>query len=270
MLPVASRAQDGGWWPSVQDKIGHVTGNLDSRFTLDGGDGDGGDGDGGADGTGDGTGGAADGPGGDSGAANGGAGAAGGDAQGPSGAAAVNPADPATGALIITWLRSAEPPQNVTEGANFRYSNTAAMIGTAANGGIVTARHDPPVPDPVWLWANRRASDSVNHCTMEEYVVALLNGDAIAGCRGRYQQDTTTASASGASDDGAPSGASDLSVPDLAGLTSRQARDQLESVGLLARVRPGPPGRSADDTGRVARQNPATATVVQPGTRVDV
>lgn len=181
MAPMAL-AQTDGWWQQLQQKQDHVTGNLGTRFTLD--DLESGAGGGGADGSGADGGIAesgADGTGGDGGATAGG--------PGPTTpAGAIDPGNREIAILIVTWLRAAEPPENATEGASLRYSNAAVKIGTTADGGIITARHDPPVPDPVWLWNNRRQLDSIDHCTMEEYVTRSVNGESIALCRGRYNR----------------------------------------------------------------------------------
>ena len=177
-----------GWRQSLEGKIGHVTGTLEPRFTLD-----------------------EPRPSGDAPSGAGGAGAPeGGEAGKGSAEASAGGIDPANrdhAALILEWLRVAEPAPNATEGARFRYSNSGAMVGTTRDGGIITARHDPPAPDPVWLWTNRRGLDSVDHCTMEEYVTARAGGGSIAGCAGRHRGDGAVAAGAGPGGEGAGSAA---------------------------------------------------------------
>lgn len=105
-------------------------------------------------------------------------------AGGPGG---VDPADPKTAGYIREWINIAEPPPNATEGANFHYTYRGNMVGTTADGGIIKSPHETGAFDAVWLWVNRRALDSVNHCTMEEYVLAKLAEKPIDHCRGRYK-----------------------------------------------------------------------------------
>ncbi|WP_269580766.1 hypothetical protein [Roseibium sp. Sym1] len=99
----------------------------------------------------------------------------------------VNPSDRETARLIREWIDIAEPPQNVTEGARLHYTYGGNMVGTTADGGIIASPHESGAFDPVFLWQNRRGLDSVDHCTMEEYVVARLAEEPVDGCRGRYR-----------------------------------------------------------------------------------
>ncbi|WP_346911705.1 hypothetical protein [uncultured Roseibium sp.] len=106
-------------------------------------------------------------------------------------ATAADPADQKTAGYIREWIEIAEPPQNVTEGARFHYTYRGNMVGTTADGGIITSAHETGAFDPVFLWQNRRSLDSVNHCTMEDYVVARLAGQPVDHCRGRYKAEPT-------------------------------------------------------------------------------
>jgi hypothetical protein len=106
-------------------------------------------------------------------------------------ATTVDPADPKTAGYIREWIEIAEPPQNVTEGARFHYTYRGNMVGTTADGGIITSAHETGAFDSVFLWQNRRSLDSVNHCTMEDYVVARLADQPVDHCRGRYKAKPT-------------------------------------------------------------------------------
>ncbi len=57
-------------------------------------------------------------------------------------------------------------------------------------------------------------------------------------------------------------------VPKLIGLSSRQAKDRIKKAGLTAKVKLGGAAVSAQDTGKVASQDPAAGTKVKPGTGV--
>ncbi len=62
------------------------------------------------------------------------------------------------------------------------------MIVGQTPTGIITDRHDTGRFDPNFLWVNRRGLDSVNHCTMGEYVEARMNGGSTSHCHGRYRR----------------------------------------------------------------------------------
>lgn len=160
----SAQAQDIGdpWLESLRGATGTVIGDLTPRFS----DGENADTPAGA-GTGAGTAGA----------------------TGP-----VDPAEQKTAGYIREWISVAEPPQNVTEGARFHYTYRGNMVGTTADGGIITSTHETGAFDPVFLWQNRRSLDSVDHCTMEEYVVAKLAEKPVDHCRGRYKPGSPVAS----------------------------------------------------------------------------
>ena len=97
----------------------------------------------------------------------------------------VDPTNSQTAGLITEWMSVARPPENAVPGNNVRYSSKGSIIGKVASGTI-EARHDPAAIDPVWLWKNKRKLDSVDHCTLEEYVVARLENKSTNHCQGRY------------------------------------------------------------------------------------
>ena len=169
-----------------------------------------------------------------------------------------------------------------------------------------------------FAWEERRFIDSVDHCTLEKYVMAGLRGGPPAGCAGRHKG--TVAKVVGLSSrqakakikpfrfkvrlrpgDAAPSAdksgtvqrqepapgtklgrgeqvtlwihapfVDQRTVPDLAGLSSKQAKNQIRKAGLKATVKLGRATGSAQHTGKVASQKPAAGTKVKPGTQVVV
>ena len=112
------------------------------------------------------------------------------------------------GPLIRAWVAAAQPPENALYGANLRYNPWGVKIGTTRGGRITPT---PGKPDAAagstpedYLWESGQAFDSVDHCTLGEYVEARLNDKSIAHCRGRYRR---------ADDDGTPGIGSDTEVP---------------------------------------------------------
>jgi len=156
-------------------------------------------------------------------------------------------------AKIREWISAAEPPENVTEGARFRYDPWGRKIGTTADGGIIRATSKPAyaqsTPEKT-VWSMRKELDSVNHCTLEEYVVAKLQNQSIDSCQGRYK---------------APAAAT---VAKLTGLPLAEAKEKLEQAGLKPKLVAGKPASSKRDEGTIVSQNPAPGTKLRPGTSV--
>ncbi|MGA8260237.1 MAG: PASTA domain-containing protein [Arenicellales bacterium] len=181
------------------------------------------------------------------GAQSGGAGGSSGSGVGGASAGPGGPSSPEMASRIFEWITAAEPPENVTMGANLHYTLRGNKVGTVP-GGVITSPHETGRFDPVYLWTNRRTLDSVNLCTMEEYVRARLAHHDISGCRGRYKPLPT--------------------IPDLAGNTLKEAKAKLAGLGVRPVVRPGTPAPSDKLSGTVESVQPAPGTRVKPGTDV--
>jgi len=99
--------------------------------------------------------------------------------------------EPKVAALIREWIGVAEPPENATIGANLRYTEWGVKVGTVP-GGTITARAKPDAAagrsPEAYCWSARKSLDSVNHCTLEGYVLARLTGKSIRRCVGRYKR----------------------------------------------------------------------------------
>lgn len=142
---------------------------------------------------------------------------------------------------IREWVSVAEPPENAIEGNNFHYSNKGNIIGTAA-GGVIESRHETGAFDPVFLWKNRRQLDSINHCTMEEYVVAKLEQKSISHCIGRYG-----------------------AVKDLKGEQLAKAKATVNNAGFEYSLIPGSPAKTPEMEGTIERQEPDPEKYLKKG-----
>ena len=165
-------------------------------------------------------------------------------AQGPTGGRSLDPNAPDIAALIAAWIGQAEPPENALDGAELRYTGWGQKVGRTT-GGVITARGRP---DDVgarssseYLWALRNQLDSVDHCTLGEYVTARLDGAGIARCAGRYRG----------------------AVGQLTGRTRSAAEAAVRRLKHVPVATDGDPAPSADLAGTVQLQDPA------PGTRLD-
>jgi len=238
VLAQTTRAGSGDpWWDSLQGSEGMVVGNLDPRFGDLGDDAEGG---GGGDE--------------ESGAGESDAGGGTAGSEGPPDPAAIDPDDPAIAALIDRWLRLAEPPENATQGADLHYDRWGRKLGRAATG-IIRAAGTPDYAagtSQATVWGFRTELDSVDHCTLGEYVLAQIEAGSIEHCRGRYRPPALVA------------------VPDLGGLTGGEAVQRLESAGLAARPVVGARPRRESLAHTVAGQDPPAGTQVDAGSAVTV
>lgn len=103
----------------------------------------------------------------------------------------INPNHPKVATLIKEWINSAEPPMNATHGANARYEPYGRWVGEGIDGIIAKATVNP---DDVagrtaeqYVWDKREKLDSVDHCTLSEYVIVKLKNSSIDHCKGRYK-----------------------------------------------------------------------------------
>ncbi|MCB1120551.1 MAG: PASTA domain-containing protein [Verrucomicrobiae bacterium] len=166
----------------------------------------------------------------------------------------LDPNDPDIAGLIATWIAIAEPPQNATEGANLRYNQWGVVHGTV-RGGVITETTGKPDEvglrsSPEYLWSEKRDLDSVNHCTLGEFVINSLTGASMDYCRGRYQPPVSAI------------------VPSLVGMTMDEAENRLQGLGLTPEWRAGPPAPEERLTGTVANQGTVPGSSLQPGASV--
>jgi beta-lactam-binding protein with PASTA domain len=173
--------------------------------------------------------------------------------DGPLDPSALEPRSPDLARLIREWLNVAEPVENAG-GANFRYDPWGRLVGSAAPGMGRTVGSAPPpdgggVPE-AYAWGHRARLDSIDHCTLEEYVLARLDSASTGHCVGRYQRT--------------------LAVPDVTGMPLSEAVEQLRREGFeVAPTLLGPAPRR-DLVGRVAAQRPESLSRLLPGARIEV
>jgi hypothetical protein len=178
------------------------------------------------------------------------------DPAGGGGAIDPNSLDPTSHdltALIREWLAVAEPVENAS-GASFRYDAWGRTIGSAAPGQGRTVGSAPPpdgggVPE-AFAWRFRTELDSIDHCTLEEYVIARIANASTSHCVGRYSRT--------------------LAVPDVTGMPFAEAVGALRRAGFeVAPALLGPAPRR-DLGGRVAAQRPAPMARLGRGGQVEI
>jgi len=101
-----------------------------------------------------------------------------------------DPKNPNTTALINEWINLAKPPINATDCAKTRYEAWGRAVGRTRT----TTLQASDKPDnaggrssPEYLWSIRDQLDSIDHCTLGEYVTAKLGNQSITHCKGRYK-----------------------------------------------------------------------------------
>ncbi len=167
----------------------------------------------------------------------------------------MDPNKPDVSRIIREWISIAEPPQNATERARFRYDQWGRIVGQTADGANIrpTGQPDYALASPeATVWSIRNKLDSVNHCTLEEYTIAKLDKRSIDHCIGRYQ---------------APASVK-VAVGTLTGLPLSDAKEALIKVGLKPRLTAGGAAPTKKDESTIASQKPSPGTALKRGQTV--
>jgi len=179
----------------------------------------------------------------------------------------LNPHHPKISAIIKEWISVAEPPSNATHGNNFHYSNRGVAIGQG-KGFTAKSLHESGTFDPGFLWRNKRALDSVNHCTLGEYVVAKLKGTSFDYCKGRYQAEENQTGKNTQSDKKPPEGM--LRIPDLIGKPAKDAKKVLSDKGFKVALQAGKSAPSPEKAFTVTDMAPEPGAALKKGETVKI
>jgi TPR repeat protein len=169
-------------------------------------------------------------------------------------AESIDPDDPTVVPLIEHWLSVAEPPENATELHQLYYDAWGRKTGMTYAGATVEHPLEPPdrsgASPAAYTWSRRRELDSVDHCTLEEFVLARLADGSTRDCRDRYARLATAR------------------VPDLAGRHRDQARVELEVLGFAVRLESAGQAPSEAQAWTVAKISPRPDTECKAGSEV--
>lgn len=169
----------------------------------------------------------------------------------PPSPASINPNDPKIAALISTWISAAEPPKNATHGDRTKYSPWGMIEGTTSqftstlNSKPDSARGKSPAE---FVWSLRDTLDSVDHCTVSEYVMANLSKTNTSQCKNRYKP----------------------LIPKLVGLTQEQAKQRINTLKLRSKVSIGKAAKSAKQAGKVERQDIKQGSTLSRGKTISI
>ena len=169
----------------------------------------------------------------------------------PSKPESINPNNPRIAGLISAWVSSAEPPINATQGANTRYEPWGRFVGTTQSGVIRTTRKPDDVggkTSPEYLWDKRNQLDSVDHCTLGEFVIANLSNKSMANCKNRFKP----------------------IIPNLVGMTSKQAQKRINALKLKPVIKIGPSAPSEELASTVERQDIQQGKTLSRGKSVPI
>ena len=165
----------------------------------------------------------------------------------------LNPNDPDISGLIRQWIGAARPPKSVEPDNHYVYEEWGRFVGSGADGNI-TAGSPPDARGAMssveYVWTLRDNLDSVDHCTLGEYVVRSLEGTGISDCQGRYQPSPR--------------------APDFTGRPVADVTGELQSEGYTVNVSIADWPTNPDQANTVLRQIPAPGRRLPPGTRVDL
>jgi hypothetical protein len=170
---------------------------------------------------------------------------------GPLDPATLDPNAPDVSGLIREWIGVAKPPNSVEDDVDWHYDEWGRQVGERA-GFIATATAPPDdrganTPE-AYVWDRRDILDSVDHCTVGEYVVRSLEGTGIAECNGRYVASPR--------------------APDYTGRPVAAVTSELESSGYAVAVSIADWPTRPDQANTVLRQTPGPGARLPAGTTV--
>ena len=145
---------------------------------------------------------------------------------------------PDVAAKIREWLSVAQPPKNAVPGNHYYYDKFGRMLGSGKGMKTIRQRDDVgygsgATPEATVWTELRNQLDSIDHCTLEEYVVAKLNNESIGHCKGRYG-----------------------GVRDLTGERLAAAKNAVENAGFNPSISVGSPAKSPEEEGTIEKQEP--------------
>ena len=152
-----------------------------------------------------------------------------------------DPNHPEVARLIGEWITNAKPPEAAVPGTDLRYNGKGKIVGRGSDG-VIKALHDDARIDPNYLWANMRNLDSIDHCILGEYVIAMLKKQSIESCRGRYG-----------------------AVKNLKGMQLNKAKAEVKAAGFQYEVVTGSPAKNPESDGTVERQEPVHSQYMKKG-----
>jgi len=169
-------------------------------------------------------------------------------AGGPINPDSLDPDDPEVAKYIRQWTTSAKPPQNAVPGGTWNYDEFGRVVGIGPDMRVTDSHNSVDyggaTPESA-AWSLRNKLDSVDHCTLEEYVVAQLGRQSISQCAGRYG-----------------------AVKNLKGVKLSGARTEVSSKGFNVALAPGLPAKTPGEDGTVERQEPGPEHYLRHGATV--
>lgn len=179
----------------------------------------------------------------------------------------LNPDNPQTATIIKEWLNRAEPLENA-KGGQLRYDKWGRFHGKTASGGLITLNSSPDNPvshkPEVHAWAHRQNLDSINLCSLEEYVIAKTKGNDLSHCvknRTSVTNDTPEV---------VDKTGTQVNLPNVVGMSLRDAVTALEEVGLIALPELGESAPYAGNAGTVEVSFPEKEGPLRAGDTVIV
>ncbi len=150
---------------------------------------------------------------------------------------AISADNPRIQQLITAWINTAEPPKNATIGAELRYGKWAQVHGKTPTG-VITLSDKPDAARGYadhfkYLWTVKTEKDSVDHCTLGEYINIKLASQSTAQCKGRYKP----------------------LVPNMVGMKVQAAQKLLKERKLLPALKVGAPAPNEAKSLTVIKQS---------------
>ena len=161
---------------------------------------------------------------------------------------------------IEDWLRNADPIENLDDGYNLKYDEWGRVSGKAPNGTItLSGKPDDAGADSIdYVWGRAGDLNSINLCTLKEYVARKLENKDTSDCRMHIPTpvpDTPSAKST---------------VPDFVGQEAAKAKADLEKLGVKVKWQAGSIAKDTAQQSLVEKQKPAPGTDLKKVKQVEL
>jgi len=151
---------------------------------------------------------------------------------------------------IEHWLANAIPVENAQPGYNLSYDPWGRVHGKAPNGVITLAKPDSGGLSPAdYAWIRADRLDSLNLCTLEDYVERKLANRETASCQKNIPSPPTQIVNANI-------------IPDFVGQEAVKAKIDLEKLGLKVKWRAGSIAKDARQQSLVEKQSPSAGSAL--------
>jgi len=160
---------------------------------------------------------------------------------------------------IKHWLKNAIPVENAQPGYSLTYDKWGRVQGKASNGTITLAKPDSAGLSPAdYAWVRADTIDSLNLCTLKEYVERKLADKETASCQKSIPQQQ------------AQTQTDPNSLPNFVGVEAAKAKADLKKLGVKVKWKAGSIVKNPAQQRLVEKQKPKAGSALKGVKQVEL